>query len=221
MRFPLGSLVLLALVLGAPAHARATADAPTCPPASAEVTKGAAGIVEHSPTRPNGTPLHGNSLTYPKRFYRLNAAAEFRFRGNTIWASKGSILKLDCYRTSRTGRPLPDVNLLRGSLKIKSPGDHPAGVFTEEGLFDPRLPGEVVYTVTRILTKPGEVDMPQLMSWFAFFPDQPKGTTTITAPRHVGVTPYVGPKPGTCRHVHGARLTTTTQYGVGSASYRP
>ena len=63
--------------------------------------------------------------------------------------------------------------------------------------------------------------MPQLISWFAFFPDQPQGTTTITAPTHVGVTPYVGPKPGSCRHVHGARLTTTTQYGVGSASYRP
>ena len=135
---------------------------PSCPPASAEVTKGAAGIVEYSPGHEDGAPLHGTSLTYPQRFYRLNAAVELRFRGNTIWASKGSILKLNCYRTSRTGRPLPAVNLLRGSLKIKSPGDHPAGVITEEGLFDPRLPGELVYTMTRVLTKPGEVTMPQL-----------------------------------------------------------
>ena len=222
LRLVLGSVMLLALVLGVTAHARPSAgSAPTCPPASAEVTKGAAGIVEYSPGHEDGAPLHGTSLTYPQRFYRLNAAVELRFRGNTIWASKGSILKLNCYRTSRTGRPLPAVNLLRGSLKIKSPGDHPAGVITEEGLFDPRLPGELVYTMTRVLTKPGEVTMPQLVSWFASFPDQPKGTTTVASAKTVGVTPYVGEKPGTCRYVHGARLTTTKHYGVGSATYRP
>jgi hypothetical protein len=222
MRLLLVSVGLLALVLGATAQARPTASAaPTCPPASAEVTKGAAGVVEYSPAHSDGAPLRGKSLTYPQRFYRLNAAVELSLRGNTIWASKGSILRLGCYRLSRTGRPLPAVNLLRGSLKVKSTGEHPAGVTTEEGLFDPRVTGELVYTVKRNLTKPGEVTMQQLVSWFAFFPDQPKGTTTVVSAKPVGVTPYVGPKPGTCRYVHGARLTTTTRYGVGTATYRP
>ena len=217
----LGSVGLLALVSGVTAHARPSAgSAPPCPTASAEVTKGAAGVVEYSPAHPDGGPLHGTSLTYPKRFYRLDAAVELSIRGNVIWASKGSILKLGCYRRSRTDRPLPAVDLLRGSLKIKSPGEHPAGVITEEGLFDPRLTGELVYEVKRNLTKPGEVTMPQLVSWFASFNDQPTGTTTVASGKTVGVTPYVGSRPGNCRYVRHARLTTTTKYGVGSATYQ-
>ena len=222
LRLVLGSVMLLALVSGVTAHARPSAgSAPTCPPASAEVTKGAAGVVEYAPGHEDGAPLHGRSLTYPQRFYRLSAAVQLRFRGNTIWASKGSILKLGCYRISRAGRPLPAVNLLRGALKVSSKGEHPAGVITEEGLFDPRVTSELVYTVKRDLTKPGELTMKQLISWFAFFPDQPKGTTTVASAKPVGVTPYVGEKAGTCRYVHGARLTTTTRYGGGSATYRP
>jgi hypothetical protein len=213
---------LLALAFGASAEARHSAgQAPACPPASAEIVKGAAGVVEYSPGHEDGAPLHGKSLTYPQRFYRLNADVELRFRGNSIQASKGSILKLGCYRISRTSRPLPAVNLLLGALKVSSTGEHPAGVITEEGLFDPRVTKELVYTVKRQLTKPGEVTMKQLISWFAFFPDQPKGTTTVSSPKPIGVTPYVGEKAGSCRYVHGARLTTTTRYGVGTATYRP
>ena len=196
-------------------------DAGACPSMSAQVTGAPSAVVEYSATQPNGVHLKGTAIHSPGHFYELLQPVELELQGNTISVSKGSIFKLTCYKRSRTSRPLPAVNLMRGSLKIRTVEKDPAGILTEEGLFDPRLAGTLAYTVKRTLTKRGPLTLLQKMTWLAGFSDQPTGTTTVASAGIVGVTPYVGPKPGSCRYVHGARLTTTSGYGIGTATYRP
>ena len=196
-------------------------DAGACPSMNAQVTGAANAVVEFSSAHPNGVHLKGTAIHSPGHFYELLQPVVLKLQGNTISVSKGSIFKLTCYRRSRTSRPMPAVDLMRGSLKITTAvANDPAGILTEEGLFDPRLGGKLVYTVNRSLTKRGALTLLQKMTWLAGFRDQPMGTTTVASAGIVGVTPYVGANPGSCRYVHGARLTTTSGYGVGTATYR-
>jgi hypothetical protein len=213
---------LAALAAGAAAATRASSvRAAECPPMSAKVTGGGAtGVVEYSQAQPEGVHLKGTTIHSPGHFYELMRPVVLHLKGNTISVSKGSIFKLRCYRHSRTSRPLPGVDLMRGSLKIKSVEADPAGILTEEGLFDPRNTAKLDYAVKRTMTKRGELTLVQKMTWFASFGNQPMGTNTVASAGIVGVTPYVGARPGSCRYVHGARLTTTRGYGVGTAAYR-
>ena len=218
-------LVFLALagltaVAGAAIAAGPSSVAAACPPMTAEVKGAPNAVVEFSRTHPNGVHLEGTAIHSPGHFYELLQPVQLRLKGNAISVSKGSIFKLTCYARSKTSRKLPAIDLMRGSLKITSVESDPAGVITEEGLFDPRLDGPLVYTVQRTLAKRATLTLLQKMTWFAGFSDQPMGTTTVASAGIVGVTPYVGAKPGSCRYVHGARLTTTSGYGVGTATYR-
>jgi hypothetical protein len=188
---------------------------------SAKVTGASAAVIEYSQAQPEGVHLKGTTIHSPGHFYELLRPVVLQLKGNKISVSKGSIFKLRCYRHSRTSRPLPGVDLMRGSLKIKSVEADPAGILTEEGLFDPRNTANLAYAVKRILTTHGELTLLKKMTWFAGFGNQPVGTTTVASAGIVGVTPYVGLSPGSCRYVHGARLTTTRGYGVGTAAYRP
>ena len=213
---------LAALAGGATAAARpSSVAAGACPALSAQVTGASGAVLDYSAAQPKGVPLEGATIRSPGHFYELLQPVELELKGNTISVSKGSIFKLRCYRRSATSRALPGLDLLRGSLRITTVAEDPAGILTEEGLFDPRVDGTLVYTVQRTLTKRGALTLLQKMTWFAGFRDQPVGTTTVASAGIVGVTPYVGAKPGSCRYVHGARLTTTSRYGVGTATYRP
>lgn len=212
---------LIALLAGA-ADARSSTDAEGgCKPFTAQITSDPSVVLDYSSAQPEGAPLEGDTIRRPGHFYELQGAVELRLNGNIVWASKGSILKLTCYRRTRTGRDYPAVGLLRGSLKLKTSASDPAGVLTEEGLFDPRLAPTLLFTVKRTLTRRGDVTMEQKLTWFANFGDQPMGTTVVSSRGIVGVTPFVGSQPGSCRYIHGARLTTTSGYGRGTATYRP
>jgi hypothetical protein len=59
------------------------------------------------------------------------------------------------------------------------------------------------------------------VKWFEHIANQPKGVTNVTTLTGVleNVTPYVGPDPDRCRHVHSAKLTTTSTFGHGTAIY--
>lgn len=214
-------VALVALLAAAAAAARPAVAAAACPAYTAEVVSDPAAVVDYSAAHPEGVPLKGTLIRRPGHFYELLKDAQLRFRGNVIWATKGSILKLGCYARSKGSRSLPAVDLLRGSLKLQTVQGDPAGVLSEEGLFDPRTDETITFTIKRTLTKRGELTLEQRLKWFANFADQPMGTTTVSSATVMGVTPYVGANPGSCRYVRGATLTTTGGYGKGKASYRP
>jgi hypothetical protein len=190
----------------------AAAHAGGCQPLTARITSDPTAVIDYSSAQPEGGQLSGATIRRPGHFYEFMNAVEFRIKGNIVAASKGTILKLSCYRRTRTGRDFPGVNLLRGSLEITSARTNPVGIVSEEGLFDPRL--------APTLTNRAEVTTAQKIKWFANFGDQPMGTTIATSSGIVGVTPTVGPRRGSCRYIHFARLTTTGGYGRGTATYR-
>lgn len=212
---------LIALVAAATGSARPTAATDACPAFTAEIASDPTAVLDFTSAHPDGIPLKGTTIRRPGHFYELLKDAQIRFKGNVVWATKGSILKLACYARSKGSRPLPAVDLLRGSLKLQTVKGDPAGVITEEGLFDPRRDETITFTLKRALAKSGQVTLEQRLKWFANFFDQPMGTTTVSSATVMGVTPYVGEKPGSCRYVRGATLTTTKGYGKGKASYRP
>ena len=223
MRFQLalrvGAVLSLSAFALSAASAASASELAGCPKLTAQILSGQSGVTEYSQASPTGGPLLGATLEYPGHFYQLARPLELRLKGNTIAVSSGAIFKFSCYAHTRTSRKLPAVNLLKGSLTITTSEDDPAGVISEEGLFDPRSDATIVFTVKRTLAKRGELTMDDKIHWFANFSDQPTGATTIASRSIVGVTPYVGPRIGTCRYVHAARLATHGGYGKGTATY--
>ncbi|MGH8862967.1 MAG: hypothetical protein ACRDVG_17310, partial [Jatrophihabitantaceae bacterium] len=77
------------------------------------------------------------------------------------------------------------------------------------------------FSVVRTLRQHTALTMNQRVNWYLGYRNQPAGTT-ISRTRtnlRVNITPYVGPRHGSCRQVHSAVLTTTTTFGHGTAIY--
>jgi hypothetical protein len=195
-----------------PAHAA------SCPKLSASVDSGT--VVDYSQAQPDGAAPTDGKLRFPGHYFEATSILVLTLRDNTINVAKGTIFKLTCYGTAK-GAPLwPAVDVLVGSVRLATVKRHPAGVITEEGLFDPRGRQDMRFYVNRMLTS--TLTEKGKMRWFARASSQPTGTTTVESRDKdviVGVTPYVGSRPGRCRYVKSARLTTEGRYGNGSASY--
>jgi hypothetical protein len=207
--------VLVVCLFGAsPAHAAA------CPKLSATVTSGS--VLNHWQDHPEGVPLTGGKLRYPGHFYEAASKLAVTLHSNEITVTKGTIFKLTCYGASK-GAPLwPALDILKGTASLGTVKGHPAGIITEEGLFDPRGRQDMQYRVSRTLTSKQPLTLEQKMLWFARVNSQPTGTTRVQSlvkGAIVGVTPYVGSRPGSCRYVNAARLTTKGRYGRGTATY--
>lgn len=211
------ALLIFALPAAA-AHA-----AVPCPKISAPVTGDKAGITDFNPDQPEGGELEGNRIRFPGHFYKTEDAIRIVVRGNRYTVGPDSIFKFSCYGRSRADKKLkPALDLLRGSVEVRTSAAAPGGVTTEEGLYDPREDPTMTYTVTRTLSMTGEPSLEDILGWFAGFADQPTGTTNVVSTGStVGVTPYVGSRRGSCRYVHKARLTTKGRYGRGTARYTP
>jgi hypothetical protein len=114
------------------------------------------------------------------------------------------------------------MGLMVGTLEVSTSAKTPGAVSNEEGLFGPISPYKMRYRVTRKLNTDAEITVGDRIAFYAALANQRTGTTTAkTLDGHtVNVTPYVGPKPGTCRHADWASLKTTTGWGKGTASYK-
>ena len=212
-------LAALAALLLTPAAAQAAGD--PCPKVSADVDKPGAVVDFHDGAREGEVP-EGGKIRYPGHFFDATDDIVVTASGNTYRIAKGSTFKFSCYGASiKDPYRGPALMLLTGAVKVTTGQKTPGGVITEEGLFDPRTDPTMVFTVSRKLARK-HLDIEGKMAWFANYRSQPHGTTKVKAAKSgpiVGVTPYVGKNPGSCRYVHGARLTTKNDSGKGTSSF--
>lgn len=199
----------------------------TCPStATVQSITGSGQLLDFYRSAPAGAPLAGRTLhqtTNPLHghYYELQGvSAKLRYGLNTYTLSPGTTFYLQCYGQARGSTTLyPALAMLDGTATVHVSASHPGAVLTWEGLYGP-IPGATIsrgytFRVTRSTTKP--VDPEGVANWFGGFIEQPVGQTTVKVVGRalVNVTPYVGPRRGSCRHVRGAVLVSTGNRRIG------
>jgi hypothetical protein len=180
-------------------------------------------VVVYGVKHPSGDTFTGK-IVKRHNVYRLQGKRiTLRFDSNHYSLSNGTIFKLGCSGDA-VGDPatMPSLDVLRGTIRVRTTLARHGSVFTEEALFGP-APADhhrMRYTVTRT-TKKKHVSVRAMQKWFAGYRDQPTGTSrgATTSKPKLNVTPYVGPNHGTCRVVQSAKLVTKRSYGHGTAAY--
>jgi hypothetical protein len=223
MRRRTAGLLALAVTLLAPASAQALEE--KCKKTATVES----GDVLHHTTFEDSAPLSGDTIARRSGFYRAASTVKLDYADNAYTIEKGAIFKLVCYGKSvQSGMTLPALDLLKGDVKVKTADKKPGGVITTEALLDPRDDPTMTFEVSRTLSRNDADPTPtQIRNWFAGFITAPRGTSKASTDGKpiIGVTPYVGPKRGSCRYVHGATLkstgTTRKGYFTGTASYTP
>ena len=166
----------------------------------------------------------GTVLTFGVHFYELHGEGiKITFGGDTYTLGRNAIFDLGCSGLAAGQKAImPRINMLVGSATVKTTHAVEGSVSTEESLLG-QVPesAAMTYFVTRSLTQHTALTLSQTVKWFEDMTTQPIGTTNVKTLTGVleNVTPYVGPRPGVCRHVHSAKLATTSTYGHGTAVY--
>lgn len=177
-------------------------------------------FLDFNKNQPEGGALSGDKIKFPGHYYEATEATTVVVKGNKYELSRGAVFKFSCYGESASDKHLkPSLDLLTGDVDVTTANNYPGGVLTHEGLFDPRRDPTMTFKISRTLKK-HSITLDDRMHWFANTNRQPRGTTAVAASAKgpiVGVTPYVGAKPGSCRYVHSAKLTSNT--GKGTAKY--
>ncbi|MGH3498717.1 MAG: hypothetical protein ACRDP1_14745 [Nocardioidaceae bacterium] len=181
-------------------------------------------LVAYSRRHPNGLVVHSHRVALQHvAFYTVRGAtAGVRFGPVAYQVSRGTTFALGCYGDA-AGQPTshPSLRMLVGRIAVLSPAYKNAGVDTMEALVTTDYDrSRTSYVVTR-KTNQAHPSYASVMHWFLGYSNQPAGTTTMTSGRGVitRVTPYVGPRIGSCRHVHWAQLHTIGWH-KGTAHYR-
>jgi len=212
----------------ASSRSRAAFLSATCPSTATIVrTEGTGTVLDFSAKAPAGVPLQGNLLHMQTsgHFYQLaGLSITLRWGSNTYNVSRDATVALSCYGQAKgTNVFYPALRMLDGSATLQVSPSDPGGVLTNEGLYGP-IPGQQIrhgytFRVTRVLHATADPESEVL--WFANYENQPTGTSTIITQDAslVNVTPYVGPRRGSCRHVHKAILTSTGMRSAGGNQY--
>jgi hypothetical protein len=152
----------------------------------------------------------GATLRRPDPFH-AERAAKIRFGGVVYKVKRGSEFILACFgHTVQQGAIYPRLSLHKGRAKLIARNGVPGAISTIEAMSDPFADRAMRIVVTRRLTKP----------------NRPFGKTTVDKVHGrgaVNITPYVGPKPGTCRQGDGGTFISKKFVGGffrGSAKYR-
>ena len=130
----------------------------------------------------------------------------------TVYA--GSIFTIVCSGQVRGAALEPPLYLAAGGLSAHDPRAFSGSVMTFEGLYN-AVPGwhsPLTFTVVRTPAKP----ITTLQNFFqsSFLSTQSvRGVTStqVTGAGHLNVTPYTGPRIGSCRHVLSACLNTSAK----------
>jgi hypothetical protein len=186
--------------------------------------QGAGQVVAYGADNVDGAPLTGRTLDRRHVYELKGVSAVVRYGNTTYRIAAGTNFALSDYRFSKGDRQTkPSIALLAGRVEVQTTAKAPGGVNSEEGLYNPLPAGpwKMRFTVQRRLTRASELTSIGRAMFFSNAGNQPRGTTTVKAAGKpaVNVTPYVGKNIGSCRHAHGARLTTKTGYGKGTATY--
>ena len=199
--WPLSLLVLLALLVPA-----ASAGAKTCKK-TAELRSGELHRLGA------GTQFEkGDTLRRPQA-YEAERKSKVRFQGVTFVVADGSWFALGCFgHTVAQGAIYPSMTLHKGQVKMISSAGKPGSVVTNEAMADPFADRGMRIVVKR---RPKNDDSPLAVgkTWV----DKVKGSG------YVNLTPYVGPRPGTCRQVDGGKFVSRKfvhGYFKGRAYYR-
>lgn len=204
----------------------ASASSLPCAPTATIVSRTGSGYVAWAgkETRGKLVKFRGRTLTNGIHFYELHAEAiTLRFGRNTFALRGNAVFALSCSGEAVGQKAkMPSIRLLRGTTTVRTTHAVEGSVATEEGLYSP-VPGSraTSFTVTRTLRQRTSLSMTQRVDWFLNYRNQPTGTS-VSATRTrtlLNVTPYVGSRHGSCRHVHSAVLTTRKSFGHGTAVY--
>lgn len=140
---------------------------------------------------------HQVTLHYGKMTYVIAAGSFFRLRCSG--QAKGAALK-------------PTIYLGAGKALVEDPSSFSGGAMTFEGLYGalPGAKGALRFTVTRKTAKPITSLADFFLTSEELMTQSVKGATTmaINGSTHVNVTPYTGPRVGSCRHVRAAVLNS-------------
>ena len=213
----------LCILLLAPASASALEE--KCAK-TATVTSGADNVQHFSESPETGNPLAGKTIRRRSGFYKAEGTVRLDYANNTYAIGPGSIFKIVCYgKSAKAGLTLPALDLLVGQVKVTTAQKKPGGVVTNESLLDPRDDPTMTFTASRTLRSGGDPTTKNIDSWMGHTISQAFGTTRTSSVGKpiIGVTPYVGSKPGVCRYVQEAKLTSSGRKGsyfTGSATYK-
>lgn len=211
------------LTIGVPA---ASAAAYPCAPSAKITHSSGSGYISWAGRETKGQlkKFTGSHVTYGTHFYELHGKTiTLAFGGNTFVLGSNAVFALNCSGTAAGQKAkMPSIRMLRGKATVRTTHAVEGSVAAEDGLFGP-IPGSSAtsFTVSRTLRQHSPLTLMQAVYWFMEYTNEPAGTSRITTLTHtlVNVTPYVGPRRGSCRHVHSAVLTTTSTYGHGTAIY--
>ncbi len=170
------------------------------------------------------TRFTGWALTRGQHFCELQGEEiRISFGGDSFSLGGNAVFARSCSGLAVGQRAvMPSLRMLQGTALVRATHAVEGSIMTEEGLFG-QVPYSAasVYTLVRQPRQHAALTMLQKIYWYLDLVNQPVGTTTTKTLARVleNVTPYVGPGPGHCRHVHSATLATTSSFGRGTAVY--
>ena len=165
---------------------------------------------QHSPQK---APLKGTSLPTGDHVFTASATITLHFGRMTYLIAQGSIFDLGCAGQSK-GAPLePSVYLESGRIRAHDPLAYSGAVNTFEGLYG-AVPGwhsALSFSVVRTPTKAIST-LYDFVESSSMTTSSVRGITGVTmvGAGHLNVTPYAGPRIGSCRHVRLADLNSST-----------
>jgi hypothetical protein len=218
------ALVALAPVSGA------SASAGGCPTFRASVSGAdAAHVIDFNfslrylaPSNPNmpylkyggQSALKGTTLTQARLHAYLIQGHQvtLHFGRMTYVFSPGSLFSMTCSGQSK-GAPLkPTIYLGAGTVLVEDPSSFSGGAMSFEGLYGsvPGARGALQFTLTRTPVVPVRSLIDFIWTVSGRYATSIRGTSTVVIRRggHLNVTPYAGPRIGSCRHVRGAVLNS-------------
>jgi len=220
------SLVLAAGCALTPASASAASSSLPCASSARITSRSGPGYLEWAGKETQGKlrKFTGKKVTRGVHFYELKRTTiKLRFGGNTFRLGANAIFALGCSGEAAGDRAImPSIRFLRGSATVHTTHAVEGSVVTEEALYGPVVSSRATsYAVIRTLHQHKALTLGQTVNWFLDYRNQPTGTSTTKTHTslRVNVTPYVGPRHGSCRQVHSAKLVTTRSFGHGTAVY--
>ena len=134
------------------------------------------------------------------------------FGGMTYVFSPGSFFSMTCSGQAK-GAPLkPTIYLGAGKVFVEDPRSFSGGAMSLEGLYGsvPGARGALQFTLTRTPVGPVTSLIDFIWTVSGRYTTSIRGTSTVVIRRggHLNVTPYAGPRIGSCRHVRAALLNS-------------
>lgn len=180
-----------------------------------------------SPTDPKITPyqsyakrapLAGTSLPSQSGFnFVASKSITLRYGQMVYHVASGSMFTLECAGESKGAALKPSLFLESGRVLAQDPSSFSGAVTTLEGLYGaiPGSHGGLKFLVVRNPVKPITMLADFLESGYNST-QSVRGTTTVRIAQagHLNITPYVGPRIGTCRHVQVSVLNSVRNSSV-------